>query len=108
MIFSFVEVDQNIVLAFRGSFGNWLNDIPMLHEPPSATRKMSTMTSPRVPGVRSRWTWEDHMLAVREDAQDLALRIRVVGRDPAQIFAQAIGAILDRRDCAAGNRGRDK
>jgi hypothetical protein len=48
------------------------------------------------------------MLAVREDAQDLALRIRVVGRDPAQIFAQAIGAILDRRDCAAGNRGRDK
>jgi hypothetical protein len=108
MIFSFVEVDQNIVLAFAAVSGTGSMTSQCSTNLPSATRKMSTMTSPRVPGVRSRWTWEDHMLAVREDAQDLALRIRVVGRDPAQIFAQAIGAILDRRDCAAGNRGRDK
>jgi hypothetical protein len=69
MIFSFVDKlirksswrsRQFRELGAGTGCGNWLDDIPMLHEP-------------AIP-----------------DAKDVALRIRAFGNDPAQIFAQAM------------------
>jgi hypothetical protein len=40
---------------------------------------------------------QDDVISVREDAFDLAMRIRMIGHDPGDEFADALHTVLDER-----------